>query len=194
MMRPVPIPLHHEPGTLITGSGRSGTGWIAIVLTKAGFTCGHERWWTIGEREPGLDGDASWLGCFDDGYPGRVLAQVRDPRACIPSIYANEHAHPWLLLRAQNVDLTGDWPTDAVRIWTTYTRHAVERAETWWRVEDVDADTLAPLLRLRKEIMQAAIDDTPRDVNHRPAASWEWPTGPDVDEAKALAEELGYEW
>ena len=195
-MRPLPQPLRHEPGTLITGSGRCGTGWIASVLTTAGFTCGHERWWSIGEREHGLDGDASWLGCFDDGYPGRVFAQVRHPATCIPSIYANEHAHPWLLIRAQNVNLSGDWRTDAVRIWTTYTRHAVQRADAWWRVEDVDVDgaTLASLFGLKAVEVTKAIDATPHSVNHRPGASWDWPEGPDVDAARALAEELGYTW
>lgn len=191
-MRPVPSPVRHEPGTLITGSGRCGTGWIATVLTTAGFTCGHERWWTVGERDHGLDGDASWLGCFDDGYPGRVFAQVRDPAVCIPSIYANEHAHPWLLLRAQNVDLTGDWPHDAVRIWTAYTAHAVERAEAWWRVEDVDPHTLARLFGLDAADVEQAMGKTPRTTNHRPPASWTWPDGPDVDDARELAESLGY--
>lgn len=191
--RPVPQPVRHEPGTLITGSGRSGTGWIAKVLTTAGLTTGHERWWTIGEQEHGLDADASWLGCFDRGYTGRVLAQVRNPATCIPSIYANEHAHPWLLLRAQNVELSGDWPTDACRIWLDYTRHATERAESWWRLEDVTAETLAATFGLDLAAVNAAMSETSRDVNHRPAAAFTWPQGGVMNEVRKLAAELGYD-
>jgi hypothetical protein len=186
-----PHPDRREPPILVTGSGRCGTGRLAAVLNACGLNVGHEGWWTLAERHYGLDADVSWLGCFDDGYPGRVLAQVRDPEACIPSIYANEHAHQYHVVRAQNVRLTGDWVVDACRIWVDYTRHAVERAEDWWRVEDVRAKDIAAAFDLAADDVERAMAATGH-VNARPAAEFAWPDHEVTDEVNALAAELGY--
>lgn len=45
------------PGFVITGTGRSGTNYIARVLRAAGVRCGHEDWWG---PMPGL-GEGSWI-------------------------------------------------------------------------------------------------------------------------------------
>lgn len=141
-------------------------------------------------QEPGLDADVSWLGCFDHGYRGPVYAQVRDPRQSVPSLASAYSKHPWRLVYAQNVPLVGDPSLDAVRIWTAYTRHAVERAESWWRVEDLSAADLAPL----GVDVSVALAETPQDVNTRPRrVAFEWPADPCVDEAFSLARELGYD-
>lgn len=191
MTRLEPHPHRREPATLVTGTGRSGTGWLAHILNACGLNAGHEQWWTLGERHYGLDADISWLGCYDNGYPGQVLAQVRDPRTCIPSIYANEHAHQYHLIRAQNVRLTGDWAVDACRIWVDYNRHATGRAEAWWRLEDVTAADLADLFNLNVDAVDKAMRTAGR-VNARPHADFTWPIHPVVDEVNQLAEELGY--
>ena len=193
-MRTEPQPIRREPATLVTGSGRCGTGWLAAVLNHAGVNAGHESWWTLGERHYGLDVDVSWLGCFDRGYTGRVLAQVRDPRTCIPSIYANEHRHQYHLIRSQNVILSGDWAVDACRIWVAYTEQAVERAELHWRVEDVDAVDLMVAFDLDAERITEAVETVPRNINARPAAEFTWPDDPIVTEVAGLAKTLGYEW
>lgn len=190
-MRHEPHPARSEPGILVTGSGRSGTGWLAAVLKACGVNAGHEAWWTLGERHYGLDVDVSWMGCFDDGYAGRVFAQVRDPRDCIPSIYANEWRHQYHVIRAQNVRLSGDWAVDACRIWVDYTRHAVERAEAWWRLESVKADRIAETFRLHPFEVERAIADT-APLNAKPSADFEWPNHEVTDEALELGRELGY--
>lgn len=191
-MRVEPYPVRREPPILVTGSGRCGTGWLAAVLNACGLNVGHEGWWTLGERHYGLDADVSWLGCYDDGYDGRVLAQVRDPQTCIPSIYANEHAHQYHVVRAQNVRLSGDWRVDACRIWVDYTRHAIERAEDWWRVEDVTARTLGKAFDLDTAAVEKAMAATGQ-VNARPPAEFAWPNHPAVEAALELGRELGYQ-
>lgn len=189
-MRLEPAPLWREPSTLITGSGRCGTGWLAKVLNHAGVNAGHEEWWTLNERRHGLTVDVSWLGCFDDGYPGQVIALVRSPWTCIPSIYAAEYQHPYHLVRAQNVAMSGVWPVDACAIWTAYTSHAVKRAEVTWRIEDVTAEDVAEVFNLDREAVEEAFQAVPPTVNARPGADFVWPDNRAA--VDALAEQLGY--
>lgn len=189
-MRLEPVPQRREPATLVTGSGRCGTGWLAKVLNHAGVNAGHEEWWTLEQRRHGLDVDVSWLGCFDDGYPGRVIALVRSPWTCIPSIYAAESTHPWHLVRAQNVPLSGDWPVDACKIWAAYTAHAVKRAELVWRIEDVTAEDIAEAFDLDLEPVEVAFGEIPPTVNARPGADFHWPA--DTTAVHDLAADLGY--
>jgi hypothetical protein len=52
----------------IVGTGRSGTGHIAALLTAAGVPCGHEQYWHVGpvpRGDTGLHYDASWLALRD---------------------------------------------------------------------------------------------------------------------------------
>lgn len=188
-------PVRREPGILVTGSGRSGTGYLAEILNRCGLRAGHEAWWGLNTDGPehGLDVDVSWLGCFDIGYTGRVFAQVRHPVDCIPSIYASEHSFPWLLVRAQNVHLTGDWAVDACRIWLDYTRHAVERAEAWWMVEDINPDLLAERFDLDAETVAAVLAEMPTDVNARPRADFTWPQHEVSIDVIEYAADLGYD-
>ena len=185
-----------EPGWLVTGSGRCGTGYLATILTECGLNVGHERWWRLDGDDPvpGLAGDVSWLGCFDHSYRGRVLAQVRDPYMAIPSIYAREQTHPYWLLRRCTIPLSGDWPVDAATVWLRYTAHAVERAERWWRVEDITGDLLADVFTIDPGMAAAAVDATPRDVNAGEPVDYPWPVDHPVwREVRHLARYLGYD-
>lgn len=103
---------------VVAGTGRSGTAYIARLLTAAGVPTGHERWFTwvpgIGDRQTidrtgcgrgkawpsrlkeeirrrrqPIMGDASWLAVPRlDRFDGRVFLQVRDPLAVIASYVA----------------------------------------------------------------------------------------------------------
>lgn len=46
---------------LVTGCGRSGTGWAAKVFTGLGLDCGHERSFNIARHGPLDASDSSWL-------------------------------------------------------------------------------------------------------------------------------------
>ena len=80
---------------LITGCGRSGTGYIAQLLSALGLPCGHEKIFSLPAvvREKlawpeTWPGDSSWLAVpFLDELPEgtAVLHQVRDPLAVVRS-------------------------------------------------------------------------------------------------------------
>ncbi len=184
------------PRFLVTGTGRSGSKWISHVLTVAGIQTGHEAWWGLTTRIGGMVGEASWLGCFDDGYAGSVFLQARDPRTAIPSIYSNEFRMPYRLIREQNVTFTGDWRVDACRIWLDYNVHAANRSHAAWRLEDVDAATLAEIFApwgASRSALEQALDLVPRDVNARPKQDFVWPDHPIVEECLAVGRALGYD-
>src|SRR5260221_13550573 len=125
---------------LVTGAGRSGTGYIANVLTALGCLTGHED--IFGPKKlrdaeeilwpPNVPGDSSWLGApYLDALPQGtvVLHQVREPVANVrsslrirffrtPSWYrsfAEQHA-PTLLL--------GSEPERCLRYWLEGNRMA----------------------------------------------------------------------
>ena len=77
---------------VVTGSGRSGTGFIATVLADAGLRCGHEAVFhprtTAFTGFGDVDGDISWLAApFVGGLPAGtvVLHQLRDPVEVVSS-------------------------------------------------------------------------------------------------------------
>ena len=184
-----------EPGFLVTGPGRSGTKHLAAVLRRCGLKVGHEDWWTLEHHGPvpGLDGDVSWLGCFDEGYTGRVLAQTRDPQTCVPSIAANLYVHPWWLVRSQRVALTGDKAVDACRIWATWTERAWDRAESRWHVEDLDAALLARVFSVDPRRAEDSLRLTSKRLNHRAGTrGFVWPDHPATAEVERVSRLVGY--
>lgn len=81
------------PPFVVTGVGRSGTGYMAALLSSIGFRCGHERVFTpFLDRAPTrgtFSSDSSWLaGPFVRQLPAGtvVLHQVRDPLAVVRSM------------------------------------------------------------------------------------------------------------
>src|SRR3546814_176490 len=76
---------------LITGVGRSGTGWAAALFTALGYPCGHET--VFGVNGPGAfnQPDSSWLAVpyaaqTPLGTP--LLRIMRDPRQVVMSALA----------------------------------------------------------------------------------------------------------
>lgn len=184
----------NEPGFLITGSGRSGTGYTATVLQRCGLNVGHEAWWTLDhDPVPGLAGDVSWLGCFDHTYTGPVFAQVRNPLTSIPSIWRSEHRNPWHLLRRSSIELTGDWAVDAALIWLRYNEQAFNRADAVWRVEDLTASVIHEHLGVNEKRAERVLADMPTDVNAGSHDPYPWPDAPAVDDCLAFAADLGYQ-
>ena len=182
-----------EPGFLVTGSGRSGTKYLATLLRSCGLNVGHEQWWTLDpSRTADLDGDVSWMGCFDHSYNGPIYLQARNPLSCIPSIYGRENRHPWHLLRRLTARHSGDWAVDAASIWLEYNYHALHSARAWWRVEDIDADLLVEHFGVDRNRAVRALDSTPRDINGAGPVDYPWPSIV-VDSVLELAHRLGYE-
>jgi len=75
---------------IVTGTGRSGTGYMSKVLCESGFACGHEQVFThrgVEPNEHGLDADSSWMAVpYLSHYPRTPIVLVhRDPVAVISS-------------------------------------------------------------------------------------------------------------
>jgi hypothetical protein len=179
---------------LVTGAGRSGTGYIANVLTALGCLTGHED--IFGPQKlrdaeeilwpPDVPGDSSWLGApYLDALPAGtlVLHQVREPVANVrsslrieffrrPSWYrgfAEQHA-PTLLL--------GSEPERCLRYWLEWNRMAERACELpqleyfRYRLEDIDQEIVQEIcLRIGLETtparIAAVLAQLPRDYNTR---------------------------
>lgn len=76
---------------LITGCGRSGTGWAAALFTTLGHPCTHEGQFTWNKTGPLMSGESSWLAVPHLALLPRntpVLRIMRDPYAVVQSIMA----------------------------------------------------------------------------------------------------------
>jgi hypothetical protein len=78
---------------LITGLGRSGTGWASAIMTALGYPCGHEA--VFGPNGPGrfVQPDSSWLAVPHASAVHEVLGvpvirMIRDPYEVAASAYA----------------------------------------------------------------------------------------------------------
>ena len=196
-----------EPGTVITGTGRSGTGFIAEALAACGIRCGHEEWWNPHSiHAPGLEADASWCAVGDlDNYQGRVWHQVRHPLLVIRSLLNGElfddDTHVWHLPYEQmRRDVAGYDPADAptvkaLRIVAEMWTQAEKHAERTWRLEDVTPGMLVELadlfgrdvpLSACRQIIDRLGTGTNKHVDGDPIR---WADLPDNDD-KRLIEEL----
>lgn len=188
-----------EPGFVITGTGRSGTGYIAHLLRQLGIRCGHESWWNPHNRhEPNLDGDASWLAApLLHLYQGHVFHQLRDPIRVIDSLRNGEMFQPGVeyYLRYADLHTPGGFTDNlegAVRFCAHWLQLCDERAELTWKLEDVDAPLLVELTRrvgkpCTLEQAQKALEAVPRNVNqHGPKPGIRWTDLPDLPETAWL--------
>ena len=76
---------------LITGCGRSGTGWAASVFSELGFPCSHEVQFGLGVHGPLKGGEASWMAIphLDSLGPCTpILRMMRDPYEVVASAMA----------------------------------------------------------------------------------------------------------
>jgi len=178
---------------LITGCGRSGTGYTARLLGDLGLACGHEavffppqdgRWqfaWPVD-----LPGESSWLGApFLKALPKGtiVLHQVREPVAVIRSflrIRFFDEPSPYLKFAEARVPelARGDRVERCMKYWLQWNRlaelgaHFEDLRYLRYRLEDIDAALLERLLELigyrcEPERVARAVAERPRDYNSR---------------------------
>jgi hypothetical protein len=144
----------HAPRAVITGTGRSGTGYMARLITEATghATCGHEGWFAaLGDRTPGLDVDSSWLALPDieaGTWGGPVVHVVRHPVACVASLLRTEFfgmvvgtPYPQFALehcKAAADALATEGPVAAaVEFWADWNARCAGAANLTVRLEDV---------------------------------------------------------
>ena len=152
---------------VVTGTGRSGTGFAAQWLTSAGLPCGHEAFFTFTgwdgavkqmRRRPELVGESSWLAApfldrpqFDEAL---IIHQVRHPRKVAESCMRHPPGTTPLYLEylehhCPEVARYEDDLNKAIARWVYWNRRieqATEGRESYfWRVEDGEAGLLAAL-------------------------------------------------
>jgi hypothetical protein len=155
---------------LVTGCGRSGTKYIALVLRRLGLDVQHEAM--------GRDGVVSWYMAVDaEGVPfgparqdcefEHVLHQVRHPLAVIASA-ASFKPQTWEFICAHiPVSMVDPLPLRCAKYWYYWNLEA-ERVAHWrYRVEDLTSvfETLCARLRVRGDT--AVLERVPTDLNTR---------------------------
>lgn len=147
---------------VVTGCGRSGTQYVARLLTAAGLDCGHEavfnawpgdrpprRW-----RESELDGDSSYVAAPWVGELARELTVVHLLRAPLDHIRSSVgvgHVHgrrrPWVEFIGRHIDLAS-YPDPAERAaayWLQWNRLVEPHAHLTWRLHEIGADHVTEL-------------------------------------------------
>ena len=199
-----------EPRFAIVGTGRSGTQYIASVLTAVGIRCGHEEWWApINRKRAFLHGDASWCATFElEDYTGRIFHQIRNPLLTLRSVAAVEISPDntplsWYRYRARHIDFTGDPIHDALVIVDKWLTKAESISEWTWRLEDVDVDLVVEIgerlgEKVSRQRVQQAIQTAPRNEKARKERiyyNFGWddlPDGPEKERIASIAQRYGY--
>lgn len=175
--------------TVVTGTGRCGTRWLASVLCAAGVKAGHEAVFTpekVRHRHD-IDVDVSWLASTLPN-PCPTLTVAREPAGCIASLidcglFTDGDRYTRAVGRV--IELTGDPFTDACAWWT----HVNSRAGARWRLDqpdrlpsalaavgivaDVDPEAPADPHPIGARTTELEWDDLPDEVLSV-AATWGW--------------------
>lgn len=194
---------------VITGTGRSGTGYISELLRASGVPCGHEQVFTcVGrERRPFLLADASWMAAAELPIRWPVLHQVRNPLDVINSLvgirfFSDRTDSPYRrFARRHETGLIGDEVHDAM-VWYVAWNERIEPHATFrYRIEDMDAALVRAIgdaggLDIDLRRAEEAIASASPTTNSRERAELGWedlPGGPLLDRLRGVARRYGYE-
>lgn len=175
---------------IITGCGRSGTGFLSRVLTDSGLRCGHENVFTERGVRPwgNLRADSSWYAVASlDSIPAadRVVHLIRHPLDCARSFlgigFFQRPPSPERRPRHGVIDRVDPsilrQPTELdrfIRYWTRWNGLVVPRAHKTLRLEDVDASAVESILSTMAVGAPSNLDaivTQRRHYNARPRAS-----------------------
>lgn len=162
------------PPVTIVGTGRSGSGYIAKVLTEAGFPCGHEEWYNpFGIHREGLFADSSWCALapeFEDTVRNtEVWHQIRNPFDVIAS-----HMKGWSQTDAwwpmKESILLGEPAEDQIGLamQSVYSAHVMAfdlNPTRVWKLEEVSPKMLSGLLHISEEEAKDAMSRVPTNYN-----------------------------
>lgn len=145
---------------IVTGSGRCGTKYMSLLLSRAGLPCGHERTFNAGTgSEPNWAGnvaDSSWMAVPHLPVPGAaVVLMARHPLSVVASLVeigffgrdSGNECHRVLRAWAPSIYCWEREQDRALAMWYLLTRHALAHAEVSLRLETFGPGHLARLLR-----------------------------------------------
>jgi hypothetical protein len=191
---------------LVTGCGRSGTGYMTEFLRAQGLDVGHEHM--------GKKGSVSWLMAaevdhapwgplFKDYAFKHIFHQVRDPIKMIQSFY-NEPPRAtweWIAQVIPEISLSDSDLTKCAKYWYYWNLMAEDKAEWTYRIEDIQFVCEEMGDRLGLEFYTSIVDKISKTTNtkgppHR-VITWsilEEEVDADLYEmVRSLAERYGYE-
>lgn len=168
---------------LVTGCGRSGTGFMASFLNTAGYPVGHERMgqkgtvsWLTGAKVPVAPWGPKWIN-FNFKH---VFHQVRNPIKVIQSMYnvPPRAGWDWIGYVLPQIDPDDDTLTKSVKYWIYWNEMVEAEADWTYRIEDLEK--LLPELseRLGFHFSNKIFKSIPKDTNTKGPPkvilSWEY--------------------
>lgn len=187
---------------VVTGTGRSGTGWAAAILNSAGVFCGHENVFTPRTVKPlsyidwcGYHADASWLAVPRLPLMNvRAALIVRNPLDVVASMahigfgqgmHDNDHANV-----AMDAGMTPDLD-GYLRFWVEWNTTAFHHVEAIFTLDQLLQNPMtltrwAGALYEPKQV--GVVNDRPEwKVDDRPKVGWDsFTDGPTVANAQHL--------
>ncbi|MCP4958277.1 MAG: hypothetical protein GY925_03300 [Actinomycetia bacterium] len=180
---------------VVTAPGRSGTKYVAALLTNAGLNCGHEQvfnsWGSNGRTIPAgwqsapFDGDSSYVAApfLPDIDPTIVVQLVRSPLDHIRSIVGIGHVsdikQPWVgfLNIHAKLDEFPPGPARAAAYWVRWHEIIEPYADFLWKLHEIDTRDIADLadaiwLPWDMGSLDDAVATTDRTINARERADW----------------------
>lgn len=169
---------------VVTGTGRSGTGYCAELLRSCGVVCGHEAVFTPQAATApdtvswgGYEADCSWLAApiLDRAADVHVVLVTRHPVAVVRSwlelgILDRDDAYTDAIRRHTPRTMRGAMTDRALRHWVSWNLLAAARADEIVRLEDIDAAVVNRWLRVVGHdggVSPEAVESFPVDVNAR---------------------------
>lgn len=173
---------------VVTGCGRSGSGYVAKVLAACGLNAGHEAVfgpWTRRAEWKGWDADVSWLAVpwLSTMTDELVVHLIRDPVECARSTigigFFDDESHPlhgpYLDVIARFCPGVLEQRTPLARFvayYTVWNETVVRHADMTIRIEDLDESGIMEVMkRSGRDVSVTAIaqamDATPQNYNTR---------------------------
>lgn len=155
---------------LVTGCGRSGTGYMTEFLRASGLDLLHEHM--------GNDGSVSWLmaseidwapwGPLSKEYKFKhIFHQVRNPLKVIQSFYnvPPRATWEWICAVVPQIKLTDSDLIKCSKYWYYWNLMAEARAEWTYRIEDFDTAYIEMGKRLGRDLNENVLKSLPKNTN-----------------------------
>jgi len=183
---------------LFTGCPRSGTHFIAEVMTKAcNLFIGHEFVWG--------DGTADWRGVapvYNKEDFRLVFHQVREPLVTIQSLHTITPISKQYMQRTVIKDLfVGSELLQAMKVWYYWVSKAESLSPLTYRVENIDKSIDVICSIIGTTCNRDILDEIPKNANSRvnvlsyPTLTWQKLEDEDIflcNRIRKLSSELGY--